>query len=106
MYCVCRDRMKKNRTSWSVEGAEALLMLIISKMNGTIVEIITKKAEKRIKEELEKRIPEPTKVKKVKQGKIVYAGKYEIANNFTGGAKDYILRVLKTKKWTELMITD
>ena len=58
------------------------------------------------KEELEKRIPEPTKVKKVKQGKIVYAGKYEIANNFTGRAKDYILRVLKTKKWTELMITD
>lgn len=106
MYCVCRDRMKKNRTSWSVEGAEALLMLIMSKMNGTIVEIITKKAEERIKEELEKRIPEPTKVKKVKQGKIVYAGKYEIANNFTGGAKDYILRVLKTKKWTELMITD
>jgi len=38
--------------------------------------------------------------------KKVYAGKYEIANNFTGGAKDYILRVLKTKKWTELMITD
>ena len=25
MYCVCRDRMKKNRTSWSVRGAEALL---------------------------------------------------------------------------------
>ena len=106
MYCVCRDRMKKNRTSWSVEGAEALLMLIMSKMNGTIVEVITKKAEERIKEELEKRIPEPTKVKKIKQGKIVYAEKYEIANNFTGRAKDYILRVLKTKKWTELMITD
>lgn len=106
MYCVCRDRMKKNRTSWSVEGAEALLMVIMSKMNGKIVEIISKKAEEKIKEELERRIPEPTKVKKIKQGKIVYAGKYEIANNFTGRAKDYILRVLKTKKWTELMITD
>ena len=106
MYCVCRDRMKKNRTSWSVEGAEALLMVIMSKMNGMIVEIITKKAEEKIKEELEKRIPEPTKVKKVKQGKMVYAGKYEIANNFTGRAKDYILNVLKTKKWTELMITN
>ena len=42
----------------------------------------------------------------MKQGKIVYEGKYEIANNYTGRAKDYILRVLKTKKWTELMITD
>lgn len=106
MYCVCRDRMKKNRTSWSVEGAEALLMVIMSKMNGMIVEIITRKAEEKIKEELEKRIPDPMQVKKVKQGKIVYAGKYEIASNFTGRAKDYILNVLKTKKWTELMITN
>ena len=106
MYCVCRDRMKKNRTSWSVEGAEALLMVIMSKMNETIVEIITRKGEEKIKEELEKRIPDPTQVKKIKQGKIVYAGKYEIAGNFTGRAKDYILNVLKTKKWTELMITN
>ena len=106
MYCVCRDRMKKNRTSWSVEGSEALLMVIMSKMNETIVEIITRKAEEKIKEELEKRIPDPTQVKKIKQGKIVYAGKYEIAGNFTGRAKDYILNVLKTKKWTELMITN
>lgn len=106
MYCVCRDRMKKNRTSWSVEGAEALLMVIMSKMNETIVEIITRKADEKIKEELEKRIPDPTQVKKIKQGKIVYAGKYEIAGNFTGRAKDYILNVLKTKKWTELMITN
>ena len=90
MYCVCRDRMKKNRTSWSVEGSEALLMVIMSKMNETIVEIITRKAEEKIKEELEKRIPDPTQVKKIKQGKIVYAGKYEIAGNFTGRAKDYI----------------
>lgn len=35
MYCVCRDRMKKNRTSWSIIGAEALLKVIMNKMNGT-----------------------------------------------------------------------
>ena len=43
MYCACRDRMKRNRTSWSEEGAEALLKVIMNKMNGTIVEIITTK---------------------------------------------------------------
>ena len=36
------------------------------KMNATIEEVITKKAEERIKKELEERIPEPKKVKKVK----------------------------------------
>ena len=45
MYCVCRARMKKNRTSWSVEGAEAMLKVIMNKMNGTLEEIITRKAE-------------------------------------------------------------
>ena len=45
MYCVCRDRMKKNRTSWSIEGAEALLKVIMYKMNETIEKVITKKAE-------------------------------------------------------------
>ena len=72
MYCVCRDRMKKNRTSWSVIGAEALLKVIMNKMNGTIVEIITNKAEKKIKEELASRIPEPKIVKKKKESKIIY----------------------------------
>ena len=51
--------MKRNRTSWSVKGAEALLKVIMNKMNGTIDEIITKKAEIKIKEELASRIPEP-----------------------------------------------
>ena len=104
MYCVCRDRMKKNRTSWSVVGAEALLKVIMNKMNGTIDEIITKKAEKKIKEELASRIPEPKVVKKMKENKIVYAGRYEIASNFTGRAKEYIIDLLKDKKCSELML--
>lgn len=104
MYCVCRDRMKKNRTSWSVIGAEALLKVIMNKMNGTIVEIITNKAEKKIKEELASRIPEPKIVKKKKESKIIYAGRYEIANNFTGSTKKYIIELLKDKKCSELML--
>ena len=104
MYCTCRDRMKKNRTSWCVEGAEALLKVIMNKMNGTLEEIITKKAEKKIKEELTSRIPEPKAVKKQKGNKIVYAGRYEIANNFTGRAKQHVLDLLKDKKCSELML--
>lgn len=104
MYSVCRDRMKKNRTSWSVKGAEALLKVIMNKMNGTIEEIITKKAERKIKEELASRIPEPKVVKKTKENKIVYAGRYEIASNFTGSTKKYIIDLLKGKKCSELML--
>lgn len=104
MYCTCRDRMKKNRTSWSVIGAEALLKVIMNKMNGTITEIITRKAEKKIKEELASRIPEPKLVKKKKENKIIYAERYEIANNFTGRAKQHVLDLLKDKKCSELML--
>lgn len=104
MYCVCRDRMKKNRTSWSEEGSEALLKVIMYKMNGTIVEIITKKAEEKIKEELAQRIPEPKKVKKIKYNEIPYAEKYKVANNFVGGTKKFVIDLLKTKKCSELML--
>ena len=96
--------MKKNRTSWLEEESEALLKVIMNKMNGTIVEIITKKAEEKIKEELARRIPEPKPVKKQKENKIIYAGRYEIANNFTGDAKQHVLDVLRDKKCSELMI--
>ena len=104
MYCICRDRMKKNRTSWSIVGAEALLKVIMNKMNGTIVEIITDKAEKKIKEELASRISEPKIVKKKKESKIIYAERYEIANNFTGRAKQHVIDILRDKKCSELML--
>lgn len=104
MYCVCRNRMKKNRTSWSREGAESLLKVIMNKMNGTIQEVITKKAEEKIKEELAQRIAEPTMVKKQKENKITYAGRYEIASNFTGSTRNYIMNLLRDKKCSELML--
>lgn len=104
MYCVCRDRMKKNRTSWSSKGSEAMLKVIMNKMNGTIKEVISKKAEEKIKEELEQRIPEPKKIKKNKQKEIIYAGKYTIANNFVGGTKKFVIDLLKGKKCSELML--
>ena len=104
MYCVCRDRMKKNRTSWSQVGAEAILKVIMSRMNQTLEETLNHKAEEKIKEELAQRISEPIKVKKVKENKIIYAGKYKIASNFTEKTKQYVLDILKEKKFSELML--
>lgn len=104
MFCVCRDRMKKNRTSWSLEGAEAMLKVIMNKMNGTINEVITNRATEKIIEELNQRIPEPKTIKKSKTNSIVYGGKYEIASNFTGSTKEFIIDLLKNKKCSELML--
>lgn len=104
MYCVCRDRMKKNRTSWSVEGAEAMLKVIMNKMNGTLTEVITKRAKEKILEELAQRIPEPVKVRKIKYNELIYTGKYKIADNFVGGAKKFIIDLLNGKKCSELML--
>ena len=104
MYCVCRDRMKKNRTSWSENGSECLLKVIMNKINGTVSEIISKKAEEKIKEELAQRIPEPKKVKKNKCQEVQYVGKYKLASNFTGTAKQYVIDLLRDKKASELML--
>lgn len=104
MYCVCRDRMKKNRTSWSTEGAEAMLKVIMNKMNGTLTEVITNKAKEKILEELSQRIAEPVKVRKIKYNELIYAGKYKIADNFVGGTKKFIIDLLNGKKCSELML--
>ena len=96
--------MKKNRTSWCPTGAEAILKVIMSRMNTTLEETLNHKAEEKIKEELAQRIAEPIKVKKQKQGKMIYAGKYQIASNFNGSTKKYIIDLLQNKKCSELML--
>lgn len=104
MYCTCRDRMKRNRTSWSVIGAEALLKVIMNKMNGTITEMITKKAEKKIKEELAERIPEPKKVAKKKYEEMKYVGTGRILENVgQEDIKENIKNILRNKKWSEML---
>ncbi len=105
MYCVCRDRMKKNRTSWSLEGAEAMLKVIMNKMNGTIKEIITRKAEEKIKEELAQRVPEPKKISKIKYQEIRYAGTAKILENITSDTiKQEMKEILRGKKCSELKL--
>ena len=105
MYCVCRDRMKKNRTSWSVQGAEALLKVIMNKMNGTLTEIITKKAEEKIKKELSERVAEPKRVIKKQYEEIRYVGTAKILENISRDyTKENIKNILRTKKCSELML--
>ena len=45
--------MKKNRTSWCPEGAEAMLKVIMNQMNGTLTEVITNRAKEKILDRLE-----------------------------------------------------
>lgn len=105
MYCVCRDRMKKNRTSWSVQGAEAMLKVIMSKMNQTVEEIITRKSEKKIKEELAERIPDPKRMLKRQYEEIRNVGTARILNNLTRDyTKENIKRLLRHKKCSEMML--
>ena len=104
MYCVCRNRMKKNRTSWSIEGAEALLKVIMNKMNGTLKDVISKQVEIKINEELAQRIPDPPKVKKQQEQKTTYAGRYQIVSNFKGMTKKFVMDLLKPKKCSDLML--
>ena len=87
-----------------VRGSEAMLKVIMARMNNTIKEIISKKAEEKIKEELTQRVAEPIKVKKIQEGKMICAGKYQIASNFNGRAREHVIRVLRTKKMSELML--
>jgi len=102
MYCLCRKRMKRNRCSWSIQGAEAMLKVIGHVKSNTLEDVITGKMEQAIEEELSKRTPEPKKVRKIKYTEMRYAGRYNIANNFVGTARQYALDMLRGKKCSEL----
>ena len=62
IYCGCRKRMKKNRTSWSDDSAETMVKVISYIKSNLLDEIIIKRMEKAIQEELSKRMEEPKKV--------------------------------------------
>lgn len=44
------------------------------------------------------------RMKKNKQEEIIYAGRYEIASNFSGRAKEHVIDLLRSKKCSELML--
>lgn len=104
MYCGCRKRMKKNRTSWSDRGSEAMVKVISYIKSNLLEDLITGKTEKAIKKELSERTPEPKKIKKIKIGKIKYATKNSILESVTGFRKLKIKDLLRNKNFNEMRI--
>ena len=104
VYCGCRKRMKKNRTSWSDRGSEAMVKVISYAKSNMLEDLITGKMEKAIETDLAERIPEPKKVKKIKLGKIRYATQNTILESLTGFRKLKVKGLLRNKSFNEMRI--
>ena len=104
MYCGCRKRMKKNRTSWSDRGSEAMVKVISYIKSNLLEDIITKKMEKAIEKELSEREPEPKKIKKVKIWKTKYTTKNSILEGLTGFRRLKVKDLLRNKSFNEMHI--
>ena len=104
VYCGCRKRMKKNRTSWTDEGAEAMVKVISYMKSNLLDDLITGELEKSIQMELSERIEEPKKIKKVKLGKVKYATKNSILESLTGFRRQKLEDLLRIKGFNEMRI--
>ena len=104
MYCGCRKRMKKNRTSWSDRGAEAMVKVISYIKSNLLEDLITGKVEESIQKELSERIPEPKKVKRIKIEKVKFATKNSILENLTGFKKQRVSELLRNKSFNEMRL--
>ena len=104
MYCGCRKRMKKNRTSWGTRGAEAMVKVISYIKSNLLEDLITGKMERSIQKELSERIPEPKKIKRKKIGKVKFATKNSILESLTGFRKQKVREVLRNKSFNEMRL--
>ena len=104
MYCGCRKRMKKNRTSWSDRGSEAMVKVISYIKSNLLEDLINGIMEKAIQKELAERVPEPRKVKKIRQGKVKYATKNSILESLTGFRKQKVKDLLRVKNFNQMAI--
>lgn len=104
MYCGCRKRMKKNRTSWCDDGAEAMVKVISYMKSNLLDDLITGRMEKAIQKELSERVEEPKKVKKIKLGKIKYATQNSILESLTGYRKQKVKDLLRNKTFNQMRI--
>ena len=104
VYCGCRKRMKKNRTSWSNNGAEAMVKVISYIKSNLLEDLITGEMEKSIEKELSERIEEPKKVKKIKIGRIKYATQNSILESLTGYRKQKVKDLLRNKTFNQMRI--
>lgn len=104
MYCGCRKRMKNNRTSWSDRGSEAMVKVISYIKSNLLEDLITGKMKKAIEKELDERIPEQKKMRKIKIGKIKYATKNSILESLTGFRRLKLKNLLRDKSFNEMHI--
>ena len=104
MYCGCRKRMKKNRTSWSPHGAEAMIKVISYVKSNLLEDLITGEMEKAIDKELSEREPEPKKIPKTKLGKVKYAGKQTILESLEKYNRPIIEEILRGKNFNEMNV--
>lgn len=104
MYCGCRKRMKKNRTSWSTRGAEAMIKAISYKTSNLVEDLITRKMEEAIEKELSQREPEPQKVTKKKIGKIHCVERHNILQNVEISDRAKITEILRQRNFNEMKI--
>ncbi len=100
----CRKRMKKNRTSWGDEGAEAMVKVISYMKSNLLEDLISGEMEKSIQKELSERIEEPKEVKKIKLGKIKNTTQNSILESLTGYRKQKVIELLRNKTFNEMRI--
>ena len=104
VYSGCRKRMKKNRTSWSDRGSEAMVKVISYIKSNILEDLITGKMKKAIDKELSQRVEEPKKIRKVKVGKIKYATKNSILESVTGFRRQKVQQLLRCVKFNEMRL--
>ena len=104
MYCCCRKRMKENRTSWSDEGAEAMIKSISYVKNNELEDLISGDLEKKVEIELKSRFPQPVKIKKVKLGEIRNVTKRVIADSLGNFSRLKLKGLLREKSFNEMRL--
>jgi len=102
VYVGCAKRMKNNRTSWGDIGAEAMVKIINYTINDNLEDILTGKMRLDIQTELDKRVPNPKKIKKIKQGHIRYAGTNMILESLIGYEKVVARELIKDEKISDI----
>ena len=96
--------MKKNRTSWSPHGAEAMVKVISYVKSNLLEDLITGEMEKAIEKELSERELEPRKIPKIKLGKVKYAGKQTILESLEKYNRPIIEEILRGKSFNEMNV--
>lgn len=96
--------MKKNRTSWSDNGAEGMIKSICYVKNNELDNLISGELEKKLEMELNSRIPQSIKIKKVKYGNLRNVTKRVIADNLGNFSRLMLKGLLREKSFNEMRL--